>query len=178
MFLSPDIDIKFIWPLWSEACGRHGIEPAREQVLFLPLRSPAPQHFTQILMQLPPERRPDALVVADDHFVEGVTAGLLASNVPESELPTVIAYANFPKPPPAHLPVTFLGFDSVQVIRACIELLDAQNRGQMPARTTPVPAVFASELALSQSGESGSAGDGGLSGKASHHLSYFGVQES
>jgi DNA-binding LacI/PurR family transcriptional regulator len=151
MFLSPDIDIKFIWPLWSEACRRHGIEPAREQIQFVMIHPPAPRHLTQLIMQLPAERRPDALVIADDHFVEEITAGLLASNLPESELPAVIAHANFPKPPHAHLPVTFLGYDSVQMIRSCIEVLDAQRRGETPPRATQVPAVFDSELVPSRS---------------------------
>jgi DNA-binding LacI/PurR family transcriptional regulator len=148
MLIGLDGSVQSVWETWSKACRSHRIQAARWQIQYLP-RSPwdAAAHLTQVLMQLPAQRRPDALVVADDHLVEGVTAGLLLSKLRASQLPTVIAHANFPNPPRALLPVTYLGYDSRQLIRACVDVLDAQRRGEAPPRTTLVPAVFASELA-------------------------------
>ena len=118
-------------------------------------------YLTQVLMMLPPERRPDTLIVTDDHFVEEVTAGLLAANLRESELPLVISHCNYPHTPRHLLPVTFLGYNSVSVIRAAIDVLDAQREGRLrsridalalqrqglaPAGPTIIPAVFGSEL--------------------------------
>ena len=41
--------------------------------------------------------------------------------------------------------MTYLGYDSVSVIRACVDVLNSQRRGQTPPRVTPILATFASE---------------------------------
>jgi hypothetical protein len=140
---------KHFWPPWAEACEVHGMEPpARWHLLSAPLApAQAPRNITQLLMHLPDDRRPDVLVIADDHLVTEVTAGLLATNLPEAQLPLVIAYANYPQMQRALVPVTYLGFDSLQIIRACIDALDAQRRGQAPASRIQVPAIFEFERA-------------------------------
>jgi DNA-binding LacI/PurR family transcriptional regulator len=153
ILISPGYRVESTWPIWADACRRNGMEPARQQLLSLPLHPPeAPRHLTQTLMLLPPEHRPDTLIVAEDHFVEEVTAGLLASNLPESQLPTVIAYANFPKTPRALLPVTYLGYDSVRIIRECMAVLDAQRRGESIVENTIIPAIFPTEQSALCSG--------------------------
>jgi hypothetical protein len=143
------LQVEQSWDPWREACQLYGFEsPARWQLLSVPLHPPeAARHLTQALMQMSPDRRPDTLVVNDNHLVTEVTAGLLASGIPDAELPTVIAHANFPQFPRALVPVTYLGFDSIQIIRACLEALDAQRRGTPPSSRTLIPAVFADEYA-------------------------------
>jgi DNA-binding LacI/PurR family transcriptional regulator len=135
------------WQQWSAACRRHGIEPARWQMMggHLP-PDMATRNLTELLMRLPSDQRPDALIVADDHLAEEVAIGLLTSHLPEVELPTVIAHTNFPKLPRAVVPITYLGFDSVQLIRTGVDVLEAQRVGNEPPRSTLLPAVFASEL--------------------------------
>src|SRR5205085_1040139 len=135
------------WDLWREACQLYGFEsPARWNLLSVPMDPPeAARHLTQAIMQIAPERRPDTLIVNDNHLVTEVTAGLLASGIPDAELPTVIAHANYPQFPRALVPVTYLGFDSVQIVRACLETLDVQRRGAAPPSRTLIPAVFADE---------------------------------
>src|SRR4029078_6959585 len=125
------------WKQWSTACASHGVDPARWQMLgtLLPPDSAA-RNLVQVLMQLPTERRPDALVVGDDHLVEEVAIGLLMSQLPAGGLPAVISHTNFPKLSRAGVPVTYLGFDSNRIIRSCVEILDAQRRGEEPPRRT------------------------------------------
>jgi hypothetical protein len=147
MLISHGMATETAWAEWSEACRAHGAVPERWQILSVPLNPwEAAAHLTQVLMQLPPDRRPDTLIVSDDHHVEAVTAGLLLSKLPERELPIVIAHANFPKKPRALLPVTYLGFDSLALIRACIDVLDTVRRGEAVPPVTAIRACFASEL--------------------------------
>jgi hypothetical protein len=103
---------------------------------------------THLLMEC--KDRPDSLVITDDNLVEQATAGLMASGVRVPEDITVVAHCNFPWPTPSLLPVKRLGFDARQVLRACIDLIDAQRRGEAVPDGVCIPALFEEEVEASR----------------------------
>ena len=59
VLLGPGMHTELTWEAWSGACRRYAMEPARRQLLSLPLYPhEAPRHLTQTLMLLPPHLRP------------------------------------------------------------------------------------------------------------------------
>ena len=58
----------------------------------------------------------------------------------------VIAYCNFPTPPPALVPVWRLGFAVSRVIERCVEVIDLQRRGETVPDVSLIPPQFEEEL--------------------------------
>ena len=58
----------------------------------------------------------------------------------------VVTHCNFPWPSRSVLAVKRLGFDTRQMLRMCIELIDRQRRGETVPGYTPVTAIFEEEL--------------------------------
>ena len=109
----------------------------------------APQAAHQIahlMLHSGQHERPDALIVADDNFVEAATTGLLAAGRSVPGDLEVVAHCNFPYPTPAFVPVRRLGYDARAVIEASVQGIEAQRRGEAPSNTL-LSAIFESELA-------------------------------
>lgn len=81
-----------------------------------------------MLSRLPESDRPDALVIADDSLVEAVTGAMVA--VGAQTTMRVVAHANFPLVTPSAVSAPRLGFDSEQVLTACIDRLTALRLGE------------------------------------------------
>ncbi len=115
----------------------------------LPLSPGAPEGArpcTQLLMQGKPGERPDALLIADDNFVEGATAGLLDAGLRVPEDVEVVAHCNFPLPARSLLPVCRLGYDARQILRTAIEVMECQRAGQAIPPESTIAAMFEDEL--------------------------------
>ena len=95
-----------------------------------------------LLMRLPKEDRPDGLLVTDDNLVEQATAGLIDAGAQVPHDIAVVAHCNFPWPTPSAVPVSRLGYDARTVLKACMDVIDAQRHGQTPPHVTMVDAVF------------------------------------
>lgn len=103
------------------------------------------RRVTHLLLSAPAARRPDALIVLDDHMTESVTLGVCDTGlVPPRDL-QLITYCNFPDRPEAHVPVTRLGFDCHELFRLMIDAIDTQRRTGRVTRTSIKP-VFEEEL--------------------------------
>lgn len=76
------------------------------------------------LFSLPPEDRPDSLIVGDDHLAEQAVAGLHAAGVAGEA--TAVFHANFPVSAPLALDAPRVGVDSRDLIDASIAALEAQ----------------------------------------------------
>jgi DNA-binding LacI/PurR family transcriptional regulator len=103
----------------------------------------------QLLMRLPPADRPDGLLVTDDNLVEQATAGLIDAGVKVPSDIAVVAHCNFPWPTPSAVPVSRLGYDARTVLRACMDVIDAQRRGETPPHVTMIDPVFEDEASRS-----------------------------
>jgi DNA-binding LacI/PurR family transcriptional regulator len=89
---------------------------------------------------------PDGLIIDDDHFVESATAGMLAAGVQPGDAIDVVAHCNFPWPTKSSIVVKRLGFDVRQVLHRCMELLEAQRRGETVPMMNKIGAVFEDSL--------------------------------
>ena len=106
--------------------------------------------------------RPDALLIADDSYVEEALAGLVAAGVSvlacgepsrtargdqvRSDDVALVGHANFPLVPSRILPVRLLGYDANLMLRACVDLIDRQRRGEPVPGETLVPALWEEEV--------------------------------
>jgi DNA-binding LacI/PurR family transcriptional regulator len=111
------------------------------------MRFAAAQSAAHLMMALAPGDRPDGLIVSDDNLVEHAQAGLAAAAVSVPRDLDVVAHCNWPDPPASVLPVTFLGFDTTGMMRACTRLIDQQRAGEATLAIVSAKPVFEDELA-------------------------------
>jgi DNA-binding transcriptional regulator YhcF (GntR family) len=91
------------------------------------------EQLTLLLFALPPDQRPDGLVIGDDHLTDAVCRALLRLGLTAADL-DVVTHCNFPEPPPA-FPVTRLGYDNRALLKLGLQSLRNLAAGQ------PVPPV-------------------------------------
>lgn len=117
--------------VWHTAAARHGLatRPCWVQAMH-PLIANRARQLTHLLFTGTAAERPDALLILDDALVEHATRGLLDAGVRVPQELTVVAHANFPWPPTAATPVTYLGYDIGRLLDTCLDVLDAQRHGR------------------------------------------------
>lgn len=91
-------------------------------------------------------QRPDALIIHDDNLVEHAVAGLLAAGVRVPEDLDVVVKFNYPTRSPSLLPITRLGLDLRELLKKCVESLDAQRKGEPVPNVTTMEALFEHEI--------------------------------
>ncbi len=101
-----------------------------------------------LLMGLPPETRPDALVIADDSLAEEATAGLAESASWKKSPVPVITHSNFPSSPTVATPVIRLGYDVGAFLSACVSGLEqVRAETKRPGKSaSTLTALFEEEL--------------------------------
>lgn len=100
------------------------------------------ESWTQLLMSLPQEERPDGLVITDDNLAASATTGLLRSGVSgENDCRTVVL-ANYPCPPQCMTPVDYLGCDSREILEAALEAIDHLRAGDSVPPVTRIEPHF------------------------------------
>jgi DNA-binding LacI/PurR family transcriptional regulator len=104
------------------------------------------RNTVHLLMNGNQKVRPDGLIIGDDNFVEAASAGLVRAGVRVPEDVEVVAHCNFPWPTSSVLPVKRLGFSARQVLRECINSIDAQRRGEGIKPAVIIPAIFEEEV--------------------------------
>ena len=104
------------------------------------------RNLSNLRMQLPKGKLPDALLITDDNLAKFALAGLEDSGAAAVKNLDIISHSNFPFRGQTHLPVKFLGYDSAQVVEAFMRTLDRQRRGEKPVEVyEDVSAVFDDE---------------------------------
>jgi len=96
----------------------------------------------QLLMAGRGTGRPDGLVIFDDNLVESATAGLIDAGIRVPDDLMVVAHCNFPRPTRSHVPARRLGYDVRAVLKTCVDLIDAQRRGEPVPDVTGMPLVW------------------------------------
>jgi len=86
------------------------------------------RQVTRLLLAAPAVRRPNALIVMDDHMTESVTLGVREAGMQVPESLQLVTYCNYPDLPPAHVPVIRLGFDCHSLFRMMGEAIETQRR--------------------------------------------------
>lgn len=134
-----------IRPHWIQVAGIQCLASAR--------------HATMLLTHSDLSPRPDSLLVLDDHFVDHVTQGIIATStrvrpaqgidLPAPDRHThsidVVALCHYANPPANPLGFAFLGFDADQMLAACVEQIVHQRRGEATTPLTLIPARFGFE---------------------------------
>ncbi|MBS3764702.1 MAG: GntR family transcriptional regulator [Planctomycetes bacterium] len=107
-------------------------------------------HFTKntirLLMHLPTENRPDALLIGDDNLAKDVTEAIAASPVKVPEDLDIVCHANFPCPPPTAVPAHKVGYRMDEVIDVAIRHINALRRGDEDVRTIKILAKTEGEV--------------------------------
>ena len=98
----------------------------------------------QAMFQLPPGKRPDGLIITDDHLVEAGTRGVKALGLQSPDQLDIIAHCNYPALPKAEVSVRWLGFDARETVATAIRLFHEIRAGQTP-RSAMMPALFEEE---------------------------------
>ena len=135
------------------AAARLGItSPPHWQLTLAPDAGEGARNVVRLLMHGPASERPDGLIISDDNLVEHAQAGLIASgvNVPDDVM--VIEHCNFPWPRSA-LSTCRLGFNSHDIFRACVDVIDRQRRGEEVPGLTLISAVFEEDLPAKRKSE-------------------------
>jgi DNA-binding LacI/PurR family transcriptional regulator len=93
-------------------------------------RFEAARGIAQLLMRLPMDDRPDAIIVSDDHLETPVVSGIIDAGcrVAGSADPgaiTILAHTNYPEASPGPFPVRRLGFDAAEMLATGLRLLEA-----------------------------------------------------
>ncbi len=102
----------------------------------------ATRNCIELLLNANQIERPDALLLADDNFVENATATLREMDLKIPQDLDVAAHCNFPWPPTTYVPVKWVGFDAKQILEAAIELVDRQRENGNATSSIGVPAVM------------------------------------
>ena len=102
--------------------------------------------IARMLMDYPPNERPDGILVADDHLTEAVEAGLLQSRLPEAHNIRIVAQCNFPDHYIHRLPIKRIGYDAARILQAGLEKLDQQRQSIHFPRVTMISPLFDHEL--------------------------------
>ena len=127
---------------YRQEAARYGMELREQWIQSVPLDAPDAARSTAHLLFANPQDRPDALLIADDNFVEAATEGLCDAGLRSSQEVTVIGHCNFPYPPTAAFPMSMLGFDCRTMLdqliavveRSCRQAVAAGEQILIPAR--------------------------------------------
>lgn len=112
------------------AAGRLGLETRRAWVQVVdPKTKHSARPIVELMMTLPRSRRPDALLVLDDHLVTEAANGVADAGVKSPHDIDVVSVANFPSTMPVAVPVTFVGHDLEAELRLALQLINLQLAG-------------------------------------------------
>jgi DNA-binding LacI/PurR family transcriptional regulator len=108
--------------------------------------APGVRATTRLLFNGPPDERPDALIIDDDHMVEAATLALAAAGIDSTSDVTVVSHCNFPDRPATAVPVVRLGLDCRELLTRMLEAIDLRAAGQSVTPVNWVEPVFEEEL--------------------------------
>ncbi len=135
----------------EQRCSRHGLTTRPEWVHGFSVETAAwTKPVCRLLFQTGGAEQPDALLIADDNFVAGATAGVAASGIKVLRDLDIVAMANFPHPTTSQVPVERLGFDITRLVATCMDLIGQKRCGEKVPAHTAIPAVFEEEFGGTQ----------------------------
>jgi len=127
---------------FEPALARHGLSTRPWWIQNISLWQPgAARDVAHLLMNPDQTNRPDGLVITDDNLLPPASEGLAAAGVPDRFPLEIVAHCNFPWPTSSVVPVHRIGFDVSQVLRTCVNLIEAQRHEAGYQIDTPIFAV-------------------------------------
>lgn len=132
---------------WESSLHQHGLECVRHWWLGVDLEQPeGAQEIAKVLLDREPDRRPDGLIVADEHLLNHVLVGALELGLQLGADLKIVGHASFPDPAIAMRPVSRVGFNMAEALAACVARVEEQRRGLICQPATIIPAQFEEEL--------------------------------
>ncbi len=114
-----------------------------------PLENPdVADNVVQLLMSLPEDQRPDALLLADDNVEEAAHRGLIKSGIKIPEELEVICYCNWNCNHKKLFPLHYVGFDIEAAIAKSIDFFTKFENDPVPHENYMLPALFEDELGI------------------------------
>lgn len=116
--------------------------------LLVPVQADAPdttRGAVRLLMALPQQDRPDAMIILDDRLAGPATEMLQALDVQAERSIEVIVASYFPRHVPLALPATRMGCDVPAMVASALTMIRRQQQGEIVAPRTEVPAVYEHE---------------------------------
>ena len=118
---------------WIDLIASHGMASRPHWIHGVsPNAAPWSRNLARLLVSGPASDRPDGLFITDDNLVEYVTAGLVDADVRVPADLEVVAHCNFPWVTPSVIRAQRLGFNVRDLMRHCLEAIDARRRGETP----------------------------------------------
>ena len=77
----------------------------------------AAANLVELLLQLPPEIRPDGIYVNDENLLEYVIHGIIAGNPVRWKHLRLVSHANFPTSQVYPIPVDRIGYDTMEILK-------------------------------------------------------------
>ena len=115
------------------------------------------EQIIKLLLSADKDKRPDGLLLTDDHLAEPVARGIVASRVKVPDELKALSHCNWAMPPPRPFPMELLGFDSAMVVSLSVDYIDATNRGVPCTGKLLVPSLFENEMQETRDREMASA---------------------
>lgn len=104
-----------------------------------------------LLMNGPPEDRPDGLICMSQNLTDSISAGLIASNVRIPEDVEVVSNCLFPAASKSPIPMRLLGFHIRDYIEMFLHLAGEQAKGRFPSLTLIEPKFEEEHVQLASS---------------------------
>ena len=95
-----------------------------------------------LLMRLPPEDRPDAILVGDDNLCDTVAAAVREAGLRVPEDVAIASHTNFPLAKKDAAPILRAGWDVRAALSACLDALEKQRNGLTLPRVTEVGIII------------------------------------
>jgi DNA-binding LacI/PurR family transcriptional regulator/biotin operon repressor len=120
-------------PHWFQTVGRDNQADVREVVA--------------LLMDYPPEQRPDGLMILDDNLTEHAVGGLLQSGLRVGQDIDVIAHCNWPWPVASPVPIQRIGFHAGHLVSLAVRAIQlARSNQPLAVQQVKDSPLFESEL--------------------------------
>jgi DNA-binding LacI/PurR family transcriptional regulator len=113
----------------NEQLRQYGLSIPRSRLIATGLDDPdQAARTTELLLEFPPELRPDVLLILDDNLLGPVTQALSQVNVCVPEEMDVLAYVTWPASDFSPLVSKRLGFNMTEAMGTALDMLGEQRR--------------------------------------------------
>ncbi len=126
--------------LFETAMQRHGIATDSYLNQSIPeTKRSAAANLAELLLQLPPEIRPDGIYVNDENLLEYVIRGVIAADPVRWKHLHLVSHANFPTGQVYPIPVDRIGYDTMEILKQAVLRLGEWHRNGNTERIIITP---------------------------------------
>ena len=102
--------------------------------------------IVELMLSMPHDQRPDALLIADDNLLEPAARAIIKSDVQLPDDLAILSHCNWSVPTSCPLPFVRLGFETKAIVERAKGIIDAMRQEDVDMPDRIIPAVFEAEL--------------------------------